>query len=53
MLFPFPLELFPFLLIAQNYSHSMGFHPMEMGIPITMHTPTRARAKCRQRQQMF
>jgi len=41
MLFPFPLELFPFPLlfplVAQNYSHSHG-NPMGMEIPIPMHT---------------
>ena len=29
--------LFPFPLVAQNYSHSHG-NPMGMGIPIPMHT---------------
>ena len=39
MLFPFPLELFPFQfqLVAQNYSHSHG-NPVGMGSPIFMHT---------------
>jgi len=29
--------LFPFPLVAQNYSHSHG-NPMGMGIPVLMHT---------------
>jgi len=37
VLHPFPLELFPFPLIAQNYSNSPG-NPVEMGIPIPVHT---------------
>jgi len=36
MLLPFPLELFPFPLVAQHYSFSSG-NPMGMGIPISMH----------------
>jgi len=31
--------LFPFPLVAQNYSHSHG-NPMGMEIPIPMHTST-------------
>ena len=37
MLFPFPLELFPFPIVAQNYFHSHG-NPTGVGIPIGIHT---------------
>jgi len=46
MLFPFPLELFPFPISSPRllqFPWKSHWNPMEMGIPIPMHTSTSRR----------